>query len=354
MKWATPDFSRPEVDEAGTVLATGDAPGLDEYEHALGVINNWRASHAFPLNTFQVTLRNKARQVDKQGIVAQRIKRLSSIEAKLRRYNWLRLSDMQDIGGCRAVLRATSAVEDLVESYESSSLKHVLDKKDDYIAAPKASGYRGVHLIYRYRSDKTETYEGLKIEIQLRSKLQHAWATAVETVGAFLGQALKSSQGQSDWLRFFALMGTAIAVRERRPSVPHTPANASDLRHEIQHYAQRLNVEQRLMAYGTAMKTLERSGLKGARYFLLSLDAQASSITLTGFGLSELERAADEYLKTERAMANVPGADTVLVRVESLAALRRAYPNYFADTRVFLDEIRRAVAAPPRTRRHRA
>jgi hypothetical protein len=38
-------------------------------------------------------------------------------------------------------------------------------------------------------------YNDLKIEMQLRSQYQHAWATAVETVGTFIGQALKSSIG---------------------------------------------------------------------------------------------------------------------------------------------------------------
>ena len=51
---------------------------------------------------------------------------------------------------------------------------------DDYITTPKDSGYRGVHLIYRYYSDKNETFNGLKIEVQIRTALQHAWATAVD------------------------------------------------------------------------------------------------------------------------------------------------------------------------------
>ena len=87
---------------------------------------------------------------------------------------------------------------------------------DDYISAPKASGYRGVHLMYRYKSDKKKTiYNDLKIEMQIRSRYQHAWATAVETVGIFVGQALKTSMGDDRWLRFFALMGSAIAIREK-------------------------------------------------------------------------------------------------------------------------------------------
>ncbi len=69
---------------------------------------------------------------------------------------------------------------------------NTLAQKDDYIEHPKESGYHGIHLIYQYRSDKRTDNNSLKIEVQLRSQLQHAWATAVETVGTFVQQALKS------------------------------------------------------------------------------------------------------------------------------------------------------------------
>ena len=39
-----------------------------------------------------------------------------------------------------------------------------------------------------------------------------------------------------------------------------------------------------------------------------------------------------------------PGMDAVLVSVDSLAALEKAYPNYFADTRVFLELLRQTLA----------
>jgi DNA-binding CsgD family transcriptional regulator len=63
------------------------------------------------------------------------------------------------------------------ETYKQSDLKHKLLPIDDYIIKPRSSGYRGVHLIYSYFSDKNETYNGLKVELQFRSPLQHAWAT---------------------------------------------------------------------------------------------------------------------------------------------------------------------------------
>jgi hypothetical protein len=40
-------------------------------------------------------------------------------------------------------------------------------------------------------------------EIQLRSRLQHAWATTVETVDTFTRQAIKTGGGKAEWRRFF-------------------------------------------------------------------------------------------------------------------------------------------------------
>ena len=119
MAWVSPLYSRSQIDIAGRVLARDDSPEVSasgdnlladdvqydrwaEFEIALTAINNWRSSHSFPLNTLQVGLRRLASQVDVHSVVAQRIKRLSSIEAKLRRFPTMKLSQMQDIGGCRA------------------------------------------------------------------------------------------------------------------------------------------------------------------------------------------------------------------------------------------------------------
>jgi Region found in RelA / SpoT proteins len=313
-------------------------------DDALAVINNWRSSHSFPLNTFQVGLRIKGKQVDKKCLVAQRIKRLSSIELKLRRFKWLKLSDVQDIAGCRAVLSSVRRVDELVDVYKNSDLKHTISDQDDYIRTPKKSGYRGIHLIYRYHSDKKETYNGLKIEMQFRSLLQHAWATAVETVGTFIHHALKSSQGDKEWLRFFALVASAFALREKTPIVPGTPTTRKELIQELRDYANRLDVETRLSAYGAAMQTLEQpDSFLEAHYFLLALDSAAKRVTITGFRANQLEGASQKYLDVERSIAGQPGAEAVLVSVESLASLRRAYPNYFLDTRVFISALNRAL-----------
>ena len=242
MAWTTRQYSREEINAAGRQFAELEAtdPTRDK---ALEIINNWRSCHGYPLQAVKMTLLNRAKgKISTTALVAQRIKRLPSIALKLKHNPDMKLSQMQDIGGCRAVLNTSGDVEKLVRVYEEALAKNphrkdraLLVKKDDYIAEPKPDGYRGVHLIMKYYSAWSPEFNEQKIEIQVRSKLQHAWATAVETCQTFTGQALKSKiKSASDtWLRFFALMSSAISVREKRPPVPNTPLTKAERVAEI-------------------------------------------------------------------------------------------------------------------------
>ena len=105
---------------------------------------------------------------------------------------------MQDIGGVRTIVGSIEQVRELQAAYKSSRFKHQLVSEKDYIAEPKCDGYRSVHLVFRYVNKRAPDYNGLSVEMQIRTKLQHAWATAVETMGTFLGQAHKGpSRGEA-------------------------------------------------------------------------------------------------------------------------------------------------------------
>lgn len=340
MAWTTPIYSRTAVDKAGSTYVDA-AASPTEREIALGVINNWRSAHSFPLNTFQINLRRMS-QHDTDVTVAQRIKRLPSIRHKLERFEGMKLSRIQDIGGCRAVLSDIDGVREVVHNYTASRMKHGLVRSDFYIDNPQATGYRGVHLIYRYFSDKSTTWNGLKIEVQIRTRLQHAWATAVETVGTFTQQALKSNQGENDWLRFFALMGSALALREGTAPVPNTPDNPGKLSNELRHYVNKLDVIHRLSAYGAALQFVEEGTVaRRGHVFLLELDISDNQLNVRSY--RDPRVAAAEYDAVERAAEGSSGRDVVLVSVESLESLRRAYPNYFLDTTAFLESVDRAL-----------
>ena len=65
MAWDRPPYSRREVNEAGALLLRfmrdvfgqkeiSHTIGPEEFEHAIDVVDNFRAAHAFPMNTMQV------------------------------------------------------------------------------------------------------------------------------------------------------------------------------------------------------------------------------------------------------------------------------------------------------------
>jgi hypothetical protein len=324
-------------------------PGAGERDLAMSITNNWRSSHGFPLQCLKMTLRSRAKRIDKNAIVAQRLKRLSSITVKLGRNKHMKLSQMQDLGGCRAILVSVPAVDRLVRLFLASTAKNPnvrpeLIEKYDYIKKPKPDGYRGYHLVYRYRTASKEraVYNGHRIEIQIRTRLQHAWATAVETVSLFTGQALKSNVGTPAWKRFFALMASAIALRERRPLIPNTPTNKAELVKELRALTNELKVQDTLATWRVVVERL--GAAKDAHTYLLTLDWDKRKLFMNSFKQTELAKASQEYLKVEAANALNPAIQAVLVSVESIGVLRSAYPNYYLDTTTFLAAVKNAIS----------
>lgn len=362
MRWNVPEFTRAQVNKAGEVLlkARGDVPAQTYYE-ALEVVNNWRAIHARPLQTMKNTLHRRALGVCEEAIVSQRTKRVPAIIAKLRNNHAqaleMKLSQMHDIGGCRSVLKSVEQVRALVESYKRATAKNptragLFQREYDYLSKPKDSGYRSVHLVYRYHSDAAANaiYNNLKIEIQVRTALQHYWATAVETAGFFTGQALKSNFGEADWKRFFVLVGSEFARRENLPLVPGAPANAHDARLELSRLSKQISA---LEAFRASTKVVvERSSAsKDTSLFLLHLKLEERRIQAIPFRKQDVARAQAEYERLE-ANSDPERTQTVLVSVDSVAALPKAYPSFYLDIEQFVRAFRQILGTSspgPRT-----
>lgn len=347
MDWVKPEHSSGQVNKAGKSFVHGDLSTLDYFD-ALEIINNWRASHQYPLNILADGLRKRSKAIDPKRTVAQRIKRLHSISLKMFLQPSMRLTQMQDLGGCRVILSNISQVRLLVKALERSDIKHKLIDRDDYITEPKASGYRGVHLVYSYYSDKKapSVYNGLKIEVQIRSMRQHAWATAVEIVGTIIGQSLKSGQGDADWLRFFSLMGSVIAIKEKTALIPGTPTAPLELYKELKEVEKKLNAQQVLTMYNHALQVSAEKMDEGEYHFLLNLDSQEKVITIQGFKKNEADFAKNALISLEtttQAQKINSKTDVVLVSVDSLRVLKKAYPNYFMDSMHFVNILSSAL-----------
>lgn len=275
-------FSRAEIDRAGRTLLD-EASSADAIDKAWDRLANWRSVHAFPLNTVTMDLRQKVRRVAPSALVVQRLKRARSILAKLGREASMRLTQMQDIGGCRAVVGSIKEVYALREEYRRSRSLHEFVSEDDYITNPKPSGYRSLHLIYRFRSIGHPQYNRLMFEVQLRTITQHAWATAVETVGAVLGQSLKSGEGERIWLQYFQNAALALEFTENQALALQRGTTKGLIARTLIALGRQLDVRKRLAAYRAALKATERTRSQDAAYFLLILLPDQHELQIRSF-----------------------------------------------------------------------
>lgn len=328
-----------QIRRAGRTLRDPEA-SAEERSEARKLARQWRAAHAYPTNTWQVRVRRYVSHIP-EALVAQRMKRLPSIEQKLRRFRSSQLHTMQDLGGVRVVLPKLDDVRDLERKLLDRPNKHTLQRHDDYLASPKDDGYRSIHIVYAYGTADPGPWDGYSVEIQLRTKAQHLWATALETVALFTNQKLKAGAGLDWWRRFFVLMSAEIAAGEGLPLTPGTPATYEERRRELWELEQRYGIQDRLRGFQHVVSEVSE-GVEGARFVLLDLDLHESMLETTGF--SNREEATQAYATLESETREDEHRDVVLVAVEGIGGLAAAYPNYFVDLDQFITLIDYAMA----------
>lgn len=338
-----PCVSKKKIDKAGAILAQ-DNRQHEEFEWAWELAGQWRACHAYPINTFQANLRTKLKNYKEEPIAAQRLKRMPTIIDKLKRYPAMKLSTMQDIGGLRAILRDVKDVYGLTKEFEDSSrLAHELIDKKDYIQNPRnEDGYRSVHLVYKYKNRRVVGYDGLKLELQIRSKLQHMWATAVETMGTFLGQALKSRQGDQEWLDFFALVSSAFAHIENTPPIPRfSNLSKEDTFKAVAEAEKELKALLKMRGFSVAVDSIiKKNGSgKGWAFHLIILNSLKRTVQIKAYDRVHFKQAVIDYGKVEEEAASGGMIEPVLVSAGPISNLRRAYPNFFLDIEDFSKKI---------------
>lgn len=351
MEYSNQRYSVKEINLAGEVLKDENS-SLERVNDAMGILDEFRSSHAYPLHIFQVNLKNNSLRKDKTALVSQRLKRASSIIKKLNRVyrvgSAIRLSQIQDIAGCRVVVKNYATSRELFEFYlKGRNLKHKFVKSNDYVTYPKEDGYRSFHIVYEYKSDKGKTnYNGLKVEIQIRTKLQHLWATAVETVDFFTRQSLKLDNGNPEWAEFFKLVSSAFAIKENCPTVSGTPLDRKELYFGIKEKEKELGVIDKLTGWNNALRLIDEKQLKNdkARFFLLELDISREDLFIQTFESKQENLATKEYSNLEKKYSGKKDYDIVLVGVDAAKDLKKAYPNYFVDTTDFVRELKEILA----------
>jgi putative GTP pyrophosphokinase len=229
-------YSKSRVNRAGQMLADfmrislkdADIQYLDEVAQEIEIVDWWRTEHARPLSRVAANLRYYAGQHGKP-VVAQRLKKLSTIGDKLQREPAMKLSRMEDIGGVRAVLPDQGAAYEVARRLRRN---WSITRFRDYVANPKADGYRALHMINRNR--------GRLIEVQLRTPRQDVWANAVETYARTFAPGLKFGGGPQVFREYFRALGEIFATDAGGFLVdPALLARLEDLQEQVSTVTQR-------------------------------------------------------------------------------------------------------------------
>lgn len=325
-----PGGSKSRVNRAGNHVRDQRATSDD-----LLAIDEWRAAHKVVLNTFQASLRNRTR--NENIVVAQRHKRRNTIFNKLLREPRMELARMDDIAGCRLIFESIDELNDFRKNFHRARFRHKRKNEADkynYILKPKPTGYRGIHDVYSYdvNSKNGEFYKGLLVEIQYRTLIQHAWATAVEVIGFITENQPKFQQGDKRYEHCMALASEILARYFEGCYGPFPELSNEDLLKEFR----ALDNELHLIRNFTGLNSAE-SDATANRNTILIFKPDGELETLSYRSESDALR---ELFRLEKEN---PSLDVVLVKADTSEEIRMAFKNYFSDAKEFVRLLSQAM-----------
>ena len=308
-------------------------------------LSDFRAEHSKIIKSFVWSLRsiinNKKIKLSNRNriIISQRLKRLPSIIGKLKRFPELRLSRMQDLAGARVILPNIKDTEE-VANYLKNKVYKQKDKNNflfvrekNYILEPKEDGYRSIHQIFKYQGKKESQLEGYQIELQIRTRLQHQWATSVEIIDSIKQQSLKTGGGDAYYREFFKLSSKLMEYIEFKKDMNEI----SDKIKRLSDLDKEFNILKTLSSLRVVTKELE--GIKSKEYLILILDYKGNTVRYIPVFEENISR---DYLMYEQEYKG-ENNNVVSVSVENLKNLKKAYPNYFLDAREFVTTIEKYI-----------
>jgi putative GTP pyrophosphokinase len=199
-------ISKTQIDRLGERLKQGQHTESD-----LRLLDDYRRSFGKACEAVARTLQDLG-----QSPTARPAKTIPSIVEKLRRES-VRLSQMQDVAGCRIVVNDIVQQDQFVESLKTAFPAAILvDRREN-----PSYGYRAVHVIAQI-TEKA-------VEVQVRSSLQHLWAEVSEKSSDVLDPAIKYGGGNRNWRVFLDKSSAAVASFEKFERLHHDAVGSTDV-----------------------------------------------------------------------------------------------------------------------------
>lgn len=320
-------MTKGEIDRLGERIgkSTGSISESD-----LKMLQEYRATFQRPIAEVFAFANSTARKIDKQCIVTYRIKRIDTIIEKLRRFSdspegAMQFSRMWDIAGCRCIMNSPDNTK-LYQLLSAIKTKYGQQcKVKDYIENPRESGYRSIHI---YVKDENT---GKPVEIQIRNKQQHNWATLVEILDLLYGTQNKE-YGQTGQL------GEFLYLYSRKDKLTD------------KEFAKLIAIEKGKKIFEKMSSTLTSNYLNTKSQWLKQqfrgsyyvIEANKTASTIESF--PSFEEAEQQYYFK---YVNKKDSNIVLTHLShpTFEQISMAYSNYVLSMHDFIDEYRTLISS---------
>lgn len=323
-------LSKSKVDRAGLALAKDEYRSDDEYFELEEVFDEYRKSHLQPLTESTLELQHWLSVFDAPYYIAQRLKRKPQIIRKLNRFS-VRLTQLQDIGGCRIIVESDRSVDTVLQfiSEHIANQKHIrINRSTDYRAKGRdITGYRAVHVILEV--------DQKKLELQIRSRVQHYWAESIERTSVIYGYHLKENEGDQAVIFYFKELSDIFYEIEagREPS-PASKIELDRLRKECEGIIEgsernRIfdsHVNEDIIKQLTAIEAGKRSSFNN---WIIIFDWNTGCFVSWDIVDRDPDAAISSYVRNEELFPVAQGFEVVMIGSSDVATVRQTHSHYF-------------------------
>ncbi|MDK7785364.1 RelA/SpoT domain-containing protein [Bifidobacterium sp. UMB6791A] len=377
-------ISRKQATAAGKMLKElSGQQNSEEYGKQILILDSWRHQHEEPAQIFfkkLVGIINK----HPDAMATYRLKRKESILKKLYRSNGnFELGAMDDIAGCRVIVNSVSEVykvyNEILNLKEAKEID--IKKTKDYIKNPEESGYRSLHIIVKQTLTQEDIDRQYRIELQIRTKLQHYWSTAVEAMSEIDNVEYKDptliSKGNiriQSCLQFFKVISELFDccenddARSKSKEKFVNSVRTNDNFKEI--------IEDLKAARNSVTINMQKNSAQGGEgLYLLELSRETQELTIHSYTMDCVEKAITNYNSKENSSISnkankiqydteidsgsvnkdltveKPDAQTsyitsinrVLIYAKNKDQLGDTYPNYSYNIEKFIEKVEELI-----------
>lgn len=321
-------LSKSKIDKAGRALAfTSEI--TEEYLELEDIFDKYRARHLEPLSQLTIDLQRWLHEYGNGYYIAQRLKRKPQIVRKLKRLS-VRLTQLQDIGGCRIIVNSNKDVNNLIKFIEGKisaqeNLKKI--KITDYREKGRdITGYRSVHMMIEV--------DGNLLELQIRSRIQHYWAESIERTSVIYGRHLKEQDGDPEVISYFKELSDVFYEIEsgRTPSV-QSKISLDKRRINAQEIIEKSDKNNIFDSFVNEdiVKTLTatQGSSESLNNWIIVFDwSSGDFITWEAVG-RDTDEAVRKYIAYENQFTSDKNYEVVMIGSSDIATVRQTHSHYF-------------------------